>query len=378
MKKLAILGSTGSIGRQTLDVVRNLNKNGEGIEVAALSCNTNIKLLEEQVKEFKPEAVVITSPKYAEPIRLSNKTKIYVGDSSFKELFRDHHFDKVMVAVVGISGLVPTLEAIAQGSDILLANKETLVCGGELVIGAAEKHKVKLIPVDSEHSAIFQCLNGENPKEIKKLLLTCSGGPFYWKQYEHVTVEDALKHPVWKMGKKITIDSATLMNKALEIIEAKYLFNVPASKIDVVIHPQGKIHSMVEFVDGSIKAQIGPSDMRHAIQYALTYPKRVSNNFKTLDFLCRTVYEFFPPNCKRFPSLTYGRIAAEEGDSWPVVLNAANEEAVAKFLKNEIQFRDIFTIVEDALYAHAPMYDLKLKHIMDIDKWTRNYVKIKV
>ena len=372
MKKISILGSTGSIGRQTLDVARNL-----GLDVLGLSAASNIDLLEQQAREFKPKAVAVLDETLADELRYRLKKlniEVYSGKEGLNKIAVMEGVDTVVVSVVGIAGLVPTLEAINSGKNIALANKETLVTAGHLVTEVAEKKGVKILPVDSEHSAIFQCLAGNQTKSIKNILLTASGGPFRGMnadQLKDVSVEQALMHPNWKMGKKITIDSATLMNKGLEIIEARWLFGVDGSRIKVVVHPQSVVHSMVEFCDGSILAQMGSPDMRICIQYALTYPKRVNNDFSRLDLVKLGSFTFEEPDFNAFPCLKMAYDALKVGGTAPVVLNAANEVAVDMFLNRRIGFMDIPRIIENVLSKHSVTENPGLTEIMEADKWAR-------
>ncbi len=352
-KKISILGSTGSIGTQTLDVIRNLN-----IEVAGLSAKSNLKMLIEQIDEFNPEAVCIESAADAEKLEkhLSGKNiKVFCGSEGLIKIATLDSADTVVVSVVGIAGLVPTISAIKKGKDIALANKETLVTGGLIVMQEAKNNNVNIYPIDSEHSAIFQCLQGNSIDSIEKIILTASGGPFRGKSFtelEKVTAKEALAHPTWKMGKKVTIDAATLMNKGFEVIEAKWLFGVGPEKIDVLVHPQSIIHSMVEYADGSIIAQLGAHDMRMPISYALNYPKRSKNSFSRLDFSKENNFTFESPDFKAFPCLKLAFDALKTGGTMPVVLNAANEVAVELFLNEKIGFNDISRIIEYSMSEH--------------------------
>lgn len=373
MKKISILGSTGSIGCQTLDVARNLK-----LDVLGLSTATNIELLEQQAREFNPKAVAVLDESLADELRYrleDIETEVYSGREGLSKVAVMEGVDTVVVSVVGIAGLVPTLEAIKSGKNIALANKETLVTAGHLVTEEAKKRGVSILPVDSEHSAIFQCLAGNHKKSIKNIVLTASGGPFREmnaNELENVSVEQALVHPNWKMGKKITIDSATLMNKGLEVIEARWLFGVDGSRIKVVVHPQSVIHSMVEFCDGSILAQMGSPDMRICIQYALTYPERMKNDFSRLDLVKLGLLTFEEPDFNKFPCLKMAYDALKMGGTAPVVLNAANEKAVDMFLNRRIGFMDIPRIIENVLSKHSVNRNPGLSEILEADEWARD------
>ena len=338
MKKISILGSTGSIGKQTLDVVR---QHKDKFEVVAISANSSVDLLLEQIKEFKPKYVAVYNEssyiKLKSMIPLDINIEVLCGMEGLKTISSLPEIDVLLTAIVGMIGLVPTLEAIKAGKDIALANKETLVCAGDLVMSEAKKMGVSILPVDSEHSAIFQCLNGENNKEIEKIILTASGGPFRGKTKEelvNVTKNQALKHPNWSMGRKISIDSSTLMNKGLEVIEAKWLFGVEHDKIDVVVHPQSIIHSMVQFIDSSVIAQLGCPDMRLPIQYALSYPNRIECDFERLDLAKIATLTFENPDMDTFPCLKLAYETLKMGGTYSAVLNSANEILVSEFLGN--------------------------------------------
>jgi len=376
MKKILILGSTGSIGENTLNVIRNFP---ERFQVSGLTVNTRIDILELQIKEFLPQFVVVKNKLQAKELRrrIDTKTKIFSGDEGLIEAASNTDYDIMISAVVGFACLAPTIEAIKRQKRIALANKETLVAAGELVKNLVEKHNAEIIPVDSEHSAIFQCLRGENPAEVEKLILTASGGPFRETgkdEFREVTVEDALNHPNWKMGNKITIDSATMMNKGLEVIEAHWLFNLPRTKIDVVIHPQSIIHSMVQFVDGSVKAQMGLPDMKLPIQYALTYPERLQNDFPRTSLPEISNLTFSEPDLNKFECLKLAYETLDTGGTAPCTLNAANEIAVDKFLKKEIKFSDIPALIYSALGHFDNHKNPELEAIIDQDKETRRYV----
>ncbi len=370
IKTIAILGSTGSIGTQTLDVVRT-----EGdIRVAALSAGKNIALLEKQMREFSPYVVSVESEKDAEELRAKTadlKTEILFGMDGMKAVATCREADLLVNAVVGMIGIEPTLEAIRAGKDIALANKESLVAAGHLIMPLAAKYGVRILPVDSEHSAVFQCLGGEKDSEIEKLYLTASGGPFRGKSAEelrNVTVEEALKHPTWKMGRKITIDSATLVNKGLEVMEARWLFSVPLDKIEVLIQPQSIIHSMVQFTDGTVMAQLGEPDMRMPIRYALYYPERRPNTGDRLDFAEIGSLSFEKPDFSVFCGLDYAYEAAGAGGSMPTVFNAANERAVSMFLNGAISFTDIYEIIRYCMDRHRVIPDPDLTQILDTEQ----------
>lgn len=377
MKKISILGSTGSIGKQTLDLIRNKK---DEYKVVALSANTNTELLYNQILEFKPDYVVIMNEKKYKELKqlLCNfNTKILYGIEGLEYIASLNEVDLVLNSVVGMVGLKPTIASIRAGKTIALANKETLVAGGEIIKKELLNSKSKIIPVDSEHNAIFQCIKGENINKVKRLILTASGGPFRGRKKEElksVTPESALKHPRWNMGKKISIDSATLMNKALEVIEAHYLFSIDYDYIDIVIHPQSVIHSMVEFIDGSIIAQMSKTDMRHPIQYALDYPQRNESQIGYLNLFEIGEITFEKPDYETFECLKLGLIAAKTGGSMPAVLNAANEEAVNLFLNNKIGFLEIPNLIKQAMENHEVIYDLSVDEIIKIEKDVKNYV----
>ena len=352
MKRLAILGSTGSIGTQTLDVVR---MHSDQFEVEVLVANRNVELLVAQAREFHPNAVVIADeacyPALKEALA-DEPIKVYAGAKSVEQIVGMSTIDIVLVALVGFSGLRPTLAAIEAGKTIALANKETLVVGGEIVMAAAARKKVNILPVDSEHSAIFQCLNGERHLKPKRLILTASGGPFRgWthEQLQNVKPQDALKNPNWQMGAKVTIDSASLMNKGLELIEARWLFDVAPDDIDIVVHPQSIVHSMVEFADGSVKAQLATPDMRLPIQYALTFPQRTTSPIEPLNFLQFNTLTFEEPNKTLFRNLPIAIESIKRGGNAPCVMNGANEVAVAEFLSGKINFLQMPDIIEETL-----------------------------
>jgi 1-deoxy-D-xylulose-5-phosphate reductoisomerase len=363
-KQIAILGSTGSIGTQALEVIE---ENSELFEVYAITANNQVDLLIEQARKFRPEVVAIANETHYSKLKESLADlpiKVFAGNEAIAQVAEMQPIDMVLTAMVGYSGLKPTIKAIEAGKKIALANKETLVVAGELICDLVEKHKSAILPVDSEHSAIFQCLTGEGNNPIEKLILTASGGPFRTKnlaELQHVTSAQALKHPNWDMGAKITIDSASMMNKGFEIIEAKWLFGVAPEQIDVVVHPQSIIHSMVQFADGSIKAQLGLPDMKLPIQYAFTYPDRLKTNFPRLDFNICTQFTFEQPDTERFRNLAFAYYAMEKGGNMPCILNAANEIVVAEFLKDKIGFLQMSDIIEEvmskALFVAKPTYD---------------------
>lgn len=377
MRKISILGSTGSIGTQTLEVVENL----ENIKVMAITGNSNIDLLEKQARKFHPELVAVMNEKNAEILKgrlADQKIRIVSGMDGLVEAATYEGVDTVVTSVVGNIGLKPTFEAIRAGKNIALANKETLVSAGQLVMDLAKKHHIHIYPVDSEHSAIFQSLQGNTGNRIQRILLTASGGPFRGKkreELEHVTAADALAHPNWSMGKKITIDSATLMNKGLEVMEAKWLFDVDVDQIEVLIHPQSIVHSAVEYEDGAIIAQLGEPDMRVPIQYALTYPKRVKNPFPRVDFAQRSNLTFDKPDIDTFKCLSLAYRALKTGGTLPAVLNGANEVAVARFLKGEISFLQIPALIEQTMDAYTVKYEYTLEDLLEADAWAKAYAK---
>jgi len=378
MKSVSILGSTGSIGRQSLDIISRL----EHVQVAALTAGTSAQLMAEQCRQFRPVLAVMATKQAADELKELIKdlpVRINWGEEGLIEAATIPEADCVITAVVGMVGLKPTLAAIRAGKRIGLANKETLVCAGELVMAEARKYSTEIIPVDSEHSAIFQCLMGcRGPQEIKRLILTCSGGPFFAlekEQLKTVTKADALKHPNWKMGAKITVDCATLMNKGLEVIEAMRLYNMPLEKVDVVIHRQSIVHSMVEFVDGAVMAQMGTPDMRLPIQLALTYPDRVPCPVDALDLIGCGPLTFLKPDTDRFPCLALAMECAKKGGNACAVMNGANEEAVAMFLADKIGFYDIYRLVfravEEVPYIERPT----LEQILESDRLARASVQ---
>lgn len=377
MKKVLILGSTGSIGVNSLNVIR---EHPEKFKVAGLTTNSNIDLLENQIKEFNPAVVAVKDKLKAEELSkiFNNKIEVLSGNDGILSAAINTDYDILIGAMVGFSGLLPTIEAIKKGKRIALANKETLVVAGEIVTCLVAEFNAEIIPVDSEHSAIYQCLIGENLKEVEKIILTASGGPFLNKDksfFESATVEEALNHPNWKMGNKITIDSATMMNKGLEVIEAHWLFGIPAEKIEVVIHPQSIIHSMVQFQDGSIKAQLGLPDMKLPIQYALSFPERFYNNFTRTKLPSIQTFNFFEPDLNKFECLGLAFQSLKSGGNSPCILNAANEVAVEKFLAGKIKFSDIAKIICEALNKIEHQTNPSLNEIIQWDKVTRDFVK---
>ena len=370
MTKIAVLGSTGSIGTQTLDIV---SKNKD-LQVAGLAAGKNIKLLEQQIRTFKPRLAAVGGPVLAKELAIRVKDtdcRVVGGMEGLIELAVMEETEILVTAIVGMIGIRPTIEAICAGKDIALANKETLVTAGHIIMPLAEKKGVKIYPVDSEHSAIYQCLHGEKSESIQKLLITASGGPFRGKkraELENVQVEDALKHPNWAMGHKITIDSATLVNKGLEVMEAKWLFGVDLDQIQVVVQPQSVIHSMVEFTDGSIMAQLGTPDMRLPIQYALYRGERRFLDDERLDFTKLGSITFEAPDTETFKGLPLAIKASREGGSMPTVFNAANEKAVALFLERKIAFLDIYRIIEEAMERHKVVAAPGIEEILDIEQ----------
>ncbi len=377
---IAILGSTGSIGRSSLDVITSMNEHGEDYHVNYLVTNKNVDLLYQQVKKYAPAGVVIIDEKRADQFRSylnGEKLKVYSGESGLMDVMSGGEFDVLISSLVGFAGLRPTLKALEAGKTVALANKETMVVAGEIVNETASRYRATLLPVDSEHSAILQCFSGEGKKSVAKLILTASGGPFLNRskeELENVTVEEALNHPNWKMGNKITIDSATLMNKGLEVIEAHYLFGLPADKIDIVVHPQSIIHSMVEFVDGSIKAQLGMPDMKIPIQYALTYPERVESKYQRIDFSRIGQLTFMPPDIEKFTLIKSAYEALRQGGTSTAILNAANEAAVDLFLRRRIRFMQISEFVDAALGAIEPKKSPDIDEIFEADRDARKFV----
>ena len=375
-KEIVILGSTGSIGTQTLEVIRS----NEDMNVRAIAAGSNVDLLESQVREFNPEMVCVFDEEKALELkkRISNvKTEVVSGMEGLIECATLDSADIVVAAVVGMIGIRPVIEAIKAGKDIAFANKETLVTAGHIIMPMVKKYGVKMLPVDSEHAAIFQCLNGENSGEVDSLLLTASGGPFRGmtrEQLEDIQVEDALKHPNWSMGRKITIDSSTMVNKGLEVIEAKWLFEVSFDQIKVIIQPQSVIHSMVQFKDGAVMAQLGTPDMKLPIQYALCYPERRYLEGERLDFYKLSDITFEKPDMETFKGLKLAYEAGKEGGSMPTVLNAANEKAVALFLDRKIKYLQIADIIEECMMKHSKIDNPSLEEILEIEQRVYNYI----
>ena len=375
MTHLSILGSTGSIGTQTLDIVRRFPNE---FKVVGLTTNKNYELLLKQIKEFKPKAVAIMDKSKVDDLLNFSSCQVYSGIEGLNKIATLNESDTIVNALVGSVGTEPTYNAIRVKKNIALANKETLVAAGSIIMKEVKKNNVALMPIDSEHSAIFQCLNGENINEVSKITITCSGGPFKGytkKQLANVTIQDALKHPTWNMGEKITIDSATLMNKGFEIIEAHWLYGIDYEKIKVVIHPQSIVHSLVEFQDKSVIAQLGMPDMKIPIQYALSYPKRFPNLSKSLDLTEVNKLEFGDPNFEMFPCLKYAYEVGIIGGSLPTVMNAANDIAVYAFLNNKIRFLDIPRIIKKMMDEHNVIRNPNLQDILDVDKKVKEKTK---
>ena len=371
MKNVVILGSTGSIGRNALSVLSNF---ADRFSVFGLSANTNMDLLKEQIKKFKPKKVVIGDEESFQNFKEENGSEILFGMEGLKKLCSDPEVDLVINALVGSVGLLPSFEAIESEKNLAIANKESLVMAGELLTRKAKEKNINILPIDSEHSAILQCLLSGKKNEVKRLILTASGGPFLKrkkKDWKNIKVEEALSHPTWEMGKKIPVDSATLMNKGLEVIEAHWLFDMPADKIAVLIHPQSIVHSMVEFVDGSLIAQMSIPDMRIPIQYALFYPERLPTNNRPLDLAQIKTLSFFEPDPKKFPCLEICYQALEMGGTAPAVLSASNEIAVKAFLGEKISFVDICKIIKKILKKHEVVENPNLDDILNADRWGR-------
>ncbi|HIX24712.1 MAG TPA: 1-deoxy-D-xylulose-5-phosphate reductoisomerase [Candidatus Lachnoclostridium avicola] len=377
MRRIAILGSTGSIGTQTLEVVEQ-NKD---IEVTALAAGSNIRLLEQQIRKFHPRLAAVWSEEKAKELRTAVAdldVRIEAGMDGLIAVATEEKAQTVVTAVVGMIGILPTIAAIQAGRDIALANKETLVTAGHLIIPMVKEQGVRLLPVDSEHSAIFQCLNGEHGNRIQKILLTASGGPFRgWtrEQMKNIQVEDALKHPNWSMGRKITIDSSTMVNKGLEVMEARWLFGVEMDQVQVVVQPQSVIHSMVEFEDGAVMAQLGTPDMKLPIQYALYYPERRPLAGDRLDFWKLKEIRFEKPDFENFPALSLAYRAGKTGGSLPTVFNAANERAVSMFLNRKIGYLTIVDIIESAMERHQVISDPSVEQILETERETYDYIE---
>jgi len=374
-KKIVILGSTGSIGQQTMEVIRKFSNE---FEVVGLSGWENTAFLKEQIKFFKPKIAVVKNEwiarKLKKDLNKQNNIEILWGTKGLIIISTLQEADIIVIAITGIASLIPTFEAVKKGKKIALSSKEAMVVAGELLVKEAKLRNAKIIPIDSEHSAILQCLKNEKKECVEKIILTASGGALYnftETALKNASIEDALDHPTWKMGKKVTIDSATLMNKGLEVIEAKWFFNVPANNIEIVIHPQSYVHSMIQFTDGTILAQIGEHDMKIPIQYALFYPNRISNNFPRLDLTKIGQLTFKKPNFNKFPCIKLAYQALELGGTMPAVLNGANEIAVNAFLNKKITFPAIPIIIQNTMKEHKPKYNLNINDILDADYWAR-------
>lgn len=378
MKKLSILGSTGSIGVSTLEIVA---AHRDRFDVVALTGGNNLELLKKQIEEFTPRVAAVITEDSARKLRTmvrGEKTEILSGISGMIAAATASDATMVVAAIVGAAGLVPTVAAIKAGKDVALANKETLVTAGHLIMKMVKDQGVRLLPVDSEHSAVFQSLQGHRSGDVKRIILTASGGPFFHyppRKLAEVSIDDALNHPNWSMGRKITIDSATMMNKGLEVIEAKWLFHVPVERVSVVIHPQSIIHSLVEYVDGCVMAQLGVPDMKAPIAYALTYPERVPTGVRGLDLAELGSLTFFEPDGERFPALKLAYRAVGDGESMPAVMNAANEVAVDAFLSGSIRFPDITRIIEKTMDAHQPHDLTSIEEVLHADRWGRMKAK---
>jgi 1-deoxy-D-xylulose-5-phosphate reductoisomerase len=374
MRSIALLGSTGSIGVSTLDLVRRFP---DRFKVSGMVAGRNIRRLASQIKEFSPQCVSIKDERDVQRLRKllgKHRVEILCGEEGAIGVATASDVDIVLAAIVGGAGLMPTLRAVYAGKEIALANKESLVMAGEIFVSAARENSVRLLPVDSEHSAIFQCLQGNRREEVDRLILTASGGPFLTtplNQLGKVTVEQALRHPNWKMGRKITIDSATMMNKGLEVVEARWEFDMEPRQIEVVIHPQSVVHSMVRYQDGSIIAQLGIADMRIPIAYALAYPHRLNGGWKPLDLTEHHELNFLAVEKKRYPSLKLAYQALEEGGTMPAVLNAANEVAVDAFLRRRIGFQDIHRIIAETMHYHSASHPSDVEAILEVDRWAR-------
>ena len=380
MKNLVVLGSTGSIGTQTLDVVR---ANPDLFHVSVLVANRSDELLEQQINEFQPEVVVLSDKEAAQRLknRYSGKTKIYGGREAVIEAAVYPEADTVVTSLMGFAGLEPTMAALEAHKDIALANKETLVVAGELVMAKAKEMGCAILPVDSEHCALFQCLQGNDRKAVEKLILTASGGPFRGKkahELTNVTKADVLAHPTWNMGQKITVDSASLVNKGLEVIEARWLYDVSYDQIQVVVHPQSIVHSMVQYVDGTVMAQLGCTDMRLPIQYALTYPERVESKFPRVDFAKLAHLTFQEPDMETFRGLKLAFEAGRTGGTLPCIMNGANEVAVEAFLKGQAGFLQIYELIEAAMEAGKVEYKPSLEQLLEADKWARQFTREKL
>jgi len=379
MKSLAVIGATGSVGKNTLRVVEHLN---DRFQIFALAAHSTVDLLAEQTAAFHPTVVAIGDPARVDQFRQRctelrvPMPEVVTGQSGLRQIASAPQVDIVVSAAVGAAGLQPTYSAVAAGKTVALANKEAMVVGGELLRKTAERTGARLIPIDSEHSALDQCLRSGQRGEVRRLILTASGGPFREtpaEEFAKITPEEALKHPTWQMGKRITVDSATLMNKGLEVIEARWLFDIAPERIDIMVHPQSVVHSMVEFVDGSIVAQLGTADMRQPIQYALTYPERLPSAVASLDWTMVPRLDFNPPDRKRFPCISLAYRAIEMGGTAPAVVNAADEVVVQAFLDKKLLFSDIPKIVADTLEAHTVQPADRLESVMEADAWARSH-----
>ncbi len=376
---VSILGSTGSIGKNALEIIRHFP---DRFRVVGLAAKSNIEILEEQIRLFKPHQVAVEDPEKAKILKSklsgfstgNGRLEIIPGLEGMKQVASHSETQTVISAIVGAAGLIPTMEAVKTQKKVLLANKEVLVMAGELFVKEAKKRNTTILPVDSEHSAVFQCIDGKNYEEISKIILTASGGPFLHKSckdLESVTVEEALKHPNWKMGPKITIDSATMMNKGLELIEAYWLFGSSLDKLDVLIHPQSIVHSLVEFQDGSVLAQLGVPDMKIPIQYALSYPERLKGPAPRLDLAKVGALTFMEVDGEKFPAIRLAKRSLQAGGTLPAVLNGANEVAVSRFLSGEIHFLEIYQLVENVISSHQNYLSPGLDQILDADRWAR-------
>ncbi|MCS7164555.1 MAG: 1-deoxy-D-xylulose-5-phosphate reductoisomerase [Thermodesulfovibrio sp.] len=376
MKKVVILGSTGSIGKSALEVIRRFP---DKFKVLGLAAKSSINILEEQIKEFNPQYVAVFDKKACDELRKRvKKLEILYGNEGVCKIAKLKEADIVLSAIVGAAGLVPTFEAVKEGKIIGLANKESLVMAGEIIKKEAQKTGAKIIPVDSEHSAIFQCINGINKQHIKKIWLTASGGPFFGKkshEIEDVTPQEALNHPKWKMGKRITIDSATLMNKGFEVIEAHYLFDMPAENIGVLIHPQSIIHCIVEFIDGTYIAQMSNPDMKAPIAFALSFPERLPHIVPSINWSITNTLHFEIPDTEVFPCLKLAYEALSIGGSMPAVLNAADEVAVEAFLSGKLKFKEIYKIIKKVMDAHNAFSIRSIEEVLEADSWARNMAK---
>ena len=377
MKNLVVLGSTGSIGTQTLDVVR---ANPDRFHISVLVANRSDELLEKQIKEFQPELAVLSDEAAAKRLkeRFAGKTRIEGGRQAVIDAAVYPEADIIVTSLMGFAGLEPTMAALEAGKDIALANKETLVVAGELVMAKAKEKGCAILPVDSEHCALFQCLQGQDRAALEKLIITASGGPFRGKKADHlqnVTIKDVLAHPTWNMGQKITVDSASLINKGLEVIEARWLYDVDFDRIQVVVHPQSIIHSMVQYQDGTVMAQLGCTDMRLPIQYALTYPERVVSSFPRVDFYELAKLTFEKPDMDTFRGLKLAFEAGRTGGTMPCIMNAANEVAVEAFLRGESGFLRIYELIEAAMNAGEVVYKPSLEQLLEADRWARAFTR---